>query len=105
MTFTSELWVLGEEDVKLLDDFQIYSGRRVQCFTRNTPRETSFVGLGWMRLESFIAGKKILFVRTIVKMDDLSPVKVIFIRRCIAFDRDIENGLRNEFDSPIFGIL
>ena len=65
VTFASELWVMGEEDIKLLDDFQIYCGRRVQRFTRNAPRESSYVGLGWMRLESFIAGKKLLFVRTI----------------------------------------
>ena len=95
----------GEEDVRLLDDFQIYSGRRVQRFSFNTPRESSFVGLGWMRLESFIAGKKLLFVRTIIMMNDLSPVKMIFVQRCIAFDRNMEAGLTNKFDSPIFDIL
>ena len=105
VTFASELWVMGEGDVKLLDDFQIYSGRRVQRFTSNTPRETSFVGLGWMRLENFIAGKKLLFIRTIIMMDDLSPVKSIFIRRCVAFSSDIGKGVKNEFDSPIFDIL
>ena len=105
VTFASELWVMGEEDVRLLDDFQIYSGRRVQRFSFNTPRESSFVGLGWMRLESFIAGKKLLFIRTIIKMKDQSPVKMIFVQRCIAFDRNIEDGLTNKFDSPIFNIL
>ena len=105
VTYASELWVTKEEDIKLLDDFQVYAGRRVQRFSPSTPRETSFVGLGWMRLENFIAGKKLIFARTICKMDDVSPVKRIFKQRCIVFSNNMEIGLLNEYDSPTFSIL
>ena len=58
-----------------------------------------------MRLENFIAAKKLIFVRTIAIMDDLSPVRRVFALRCNAFIGDIDKGIRNDFDSPSFDIL
>ena len=105
VTFASELWVLKDNDVRLLEDFQRYAGKRVQRFPYFTPNETFYTGLGWMRLENFIAAKKLIFVRTIAIMDDLSPVKRVFALRCNAFIGDIDKGIRNDFDSPSFNIL
>ena len=104
-TFASELWVLKDKDVQLLEDFERYAGRRMQRFPSCSPNETSFAGLGWMRLENFIAAKKLIFIRTIVKMDDNSPCKKLLRHRSLLFSNDIENGLLNIFESPIFNIL
>ena len=49
VTFGSELWFLKDNDVKLLEDFQRYAGKRVQHFPYFTPKETTYAGLGWMR--------------------------------------------------------
>ena len=104
-TFASELWVLKDNDVQLLEDFQRYAGRRVQRFPSCSPKETSFIGLGWMRIENFIAAKKLIFIRTIAKMDDNSPVKNVLIYRSMSFSNNIEKGLDNIFDSPVYNIL
>ena len=74
-TFASELWVLKNNGVHLLEDFERYARRGVQRFPSYSPKKTSFIGLGWMRLENFIAAKKLVFVRTIASMDKDSPVK------------------------------
>ena len=70
LTFACELWVLNDEDIKLLEDFQAYAGRRIQRFRQTSPRATSYVGLGWIRLETFVYVKKLLFIRTIAIMND-----------------------------------
>ena len=105
VTYASELWVLKDEDVRLLDEFQRYAGRRVQRFPYHTPNETAFSALGWMRIENFIAAKKLIFMRTIAVMNEQSPVKNVVVMRCDAFMRNIEAGLENKFDSPVFSIL
>ena len=89
VTFASELWVLKDEDINALDAFQRYAGRRVQRFPYHSPNETSFVGLGWMRMENYIAAKKLIFIRTIVAMDD----------------NDRGMCLANKYDSPLFNIF
>ena len=64
-TFASELWVMKDNDIKFLEDFERYAGRRLQRYPYCSPKETAFAGLGWMRLENFIAAKKLIFVRTV----------------------------------------
>ena len=104
-TYASELWVLKENDICLLDAFQRYAGRRVQRFHPRSPNETSFAALGWIRLETFIYIKKLLFVRTVAKMKDGSIYKQVFLLRSMQFDGDMKRFATNEFDSPIFDIL
>ena len=36
-TYACELWLMSDEDIKLLEDFQVYSGRRVQGFHQSSP--------------------------------------------------------------------
>ena len=43
-TFASELWVLTDDDIKLLEEFQRYAGRRIQRFPIGSPNETSYTG-------------------------------------------------------------
>ena len=54
ITFSCELWVLNDNDVRLIKEFQRYAGRRIQRFPYRSPNETSYTGLGWIRLEIFI---------------------------------------------------
>ena len=81
VTFACELWVLTDEDIRLIEDFQTYAGRRIQRFRQNSPRATSYVGLSWIRLEIFIYITKLLFIRTIAVMSEDSISKRIFINR------------------------
>ena len=37
ITFASELWILDEYDIRALDNFQKYAGRRIQCFPTKSP--------------------------------------------------------------------
>ena len=107
MTYASELWILKDNDIRILEAFQRYTGRKVQKFPHRFPNETSFVGLGWMRLELYtsIYVKKLLFVRTVSILDDTVLYKSIFIARARQFDNDRDYGFENPKNSPCFDIL
>ena len=105
VTFSCELWVLNDEDVMLLEDFQAYAGRRIQRFRQNSPRATSYVGLGWIRLEIFIYVKKMLFIRTIAVMCENSIYRRIFMHRYLEYERNMELRNENRLQSPTFDIL
>ena len=105
VTFASELWVLKDQDIDALEGFQRYAGRKVQRFSTCTPNETSFTALGWMRFENFIYVKKMLFIRTILVLDESNPCRQIFVRRAHDFLNNMQNALRNEHDSPVFDLL
>ena len=103
--YASELWVLKDSDVVILDTFQRYMGRRVQRFPPRSPNETSCVGLGWLRLELFIYVKKLLFVRTVSILDDDNIYKCFFCKRARQFDMNRNVGFDNVYNSPVFDIL
>ena len=103
--YGSELWILKEQDIEMLDDFQRDSGRRIQRLPPKSPNETCFVGLGWMRLENFIYARKLIFVRTILVRDENCIVKQTFKSRAIKFNTDICIGNENKYDSPVYDIL
>ena len=105
VTFASELWVMKDDDLRLLEEFQRYSGRRLQRFPPGTPNETSYVGLGWVRLEIYVYVKKMLFIRTITVLDDASIYRKVFNQRVTIFKNDIKKGCININDSPIFDIM
>ena len=105
ITFACELWILNDEDVKLLEDFQTYAGRRIQRFAQNSPRVTSYVGLGWIRLEMFVYIKKLLFIRTIAILDDNSMYKHIFRARFNDFNDNKDVCTINRLQSVTFDIL
>ena len=62
LTYGSELWVLKQCDIDELGKFQRYAGKRFQRFPKWAPNETSFKGLGWMRLETYIYAKKCVYL-------------------------------------------
>ena len=105
ITFSCELWVINDNDVKLLEELQRYAGRRIQRFPYRSPNETSYVGLGWLRLEIFIYVKKVLFVRGISILLDDSIYKQIFILRLSQYEADKESANENRCLSPIFDII
>ena len=88
ITFASEMWVLSDEDVGLLEDFQLYAGRRIQRLHQKAPRETSYRGLGWLSLEIYIYVKKLLFIRTIAILGDASVYKQVFVNRYVQYVND-----------------
>ena len=58
-----------------------------------------------MRLENFIYGRKMIFIRTIMVMDDNCLYKKVFKLRARKFNDDIGEGIKNLYDSPIFDLL
>ena len=103
--FGSELWVLNEQDVQNLDGFQRQIGRRMQRFHNRSPSNTCVRSLGWMRLETFVYAKKVLFLRTILCMGNDSIYKKILIQRLKDFENDRDKALVNEFYSPLYDIF
>ena len=65
-TYGAEIWTLSDGDIGNLNKFQRYAGRRFQRFGRNTPNFSSFYGLGWMGITSYICIKKLMFAFTFV---------------------------------------
>ena len=76
ITFGCEVWVLTDKDDELILAFQRYAGKRVQRFPQRAPTSSSFYGLGWLKLTSYINIKKLLFVLTILKMVPENPLRM-----------------------------
>ena len=104
VTFACELWIINDADVRLLDDFQTYAGRRIQLFKQCSPRATSFVGLGWIRLEIFVYVKKLLSIRTIAMLTDDSIYKCVFLHRYLDFDQNRVLSRENLLHSPAYSV-
>ena len=105
VTFGCELWNVTDHDYDILMSFQRYAGRRVQRFPKRSPSTTSSFGLGWIRLPTYIMIKKLLFVMTILKMDNTNVIRSIFELRLDAYFNDIEFGKQNPHKSPTFEAL
>ena len=54
-----------------------------------------------MNLVVFIKARKVIFVRTILQMEECIPVRKIFIERF----REYHDGWGNPYDSPVIQIL
>ena len=105
ITFAAELWILNDTDVEVLEEFQKYAGRRIQRLHPRAPSVMSYATLGWIRLENFINIKKMLFVRTIIVLDDNSIHKRILKDRVRKFIQNPEECILNRFYSPLYDIL
>ena len=105
ITFASELWVLKETDINLLEDFQKYAGMCIQRLHSRAPNMMSYVTLGWIRLENFINVKKLLYIRTIMVQQDGALHKEVFKYRLNKFIENPERCIRNMYNSPIFEML
>ena len=67
--------------LKLIEEFQNYIGKRIQRFHPKIPGICSYYGLGWMRLERVIQTRKLMFMHTILVMEDENLSKKIFCDR------------------------
>ena len=105
VTFGCEVSVMSKKDEELLSSFQSYAGKRVQRFPQRAPNNSSFYGLVWLKLTSYVRVKKLLFVRSIQKMGPENVIFKIFMLRLNKFCNDIETRRRNPYGSPIFDIL
>ena len=105
VTFSSELWVLNDDDISTIECFQRYSGRRIQRFHSKSPNETSYASLGWIRIEYYIYIKKLLFIRSIAVLNDDSLYKSVFKSRMLKYEENPSVCKLNMYDSPIFDML
>ena len=97
-----ELLFLTDKHISLLKE---YAGRRLQRFYLKTPRVCSFYGLGWIRLERLMEVKKLLFMYTIISLDDDNPIKTVFLERSRYFFEHNEEFTDNHFRRPTFDLL
>ena len=101
LCFGSEIWVIKEKDILQLRAFQRYAARRLQRFHPRSVNSTCFACLGWMDIVTFIKARKIIFLRSILVMQNHTPIRRVLIERVNEF----REGMVNEFDSPIIQIL
>ena len=105
MSFGCELWILSDKDKENIMAFERMAGRRIQRFQKRSLNLTSFYGLGWIRLTSFIMVKKLLFVLTILRMKVDNVVRRILVHRAIEYQRNPGKCRENKYNSPISDIL
>ena len=105
VTYGCEAWVLRADEIELLRKFQRMVGRRCQRLQPKSPNYSAYCPLGWMSLDRFIQGKKLMFLRTIVALDDKAIVKRILKSRSLEFAQNREKSKLNEHDSPLFDML
>ena len=104
VTFGAELWCLTESDYDNLCAFQRLIGRRIQRFPSRSPNCSSFFGLGWIRITSFILVKKRLFALSILRLDNHNIVKQVFMTNARSFLSDNRSRI-NKHSSPTYDIL
>ena len=100
-----EIWVMDGPKCELIENFQNYVGKRVQRFHPKTPNICSYYSLGWMRLERVIQIKKLMFIRSILVMEDHAVAKKIFCERANFYFRNILDGRANIHSSIVFDLL
>ena len=99
------MWINSDSDEELILGFQRYAGRRIQRFPQRSPNASSFFGLGWLNLISYINVKKLLFIRSIAKMDADNVIRVIFEHRLKDYVNNTIRCRENRHRSPIFELL
>ena len=105
VTFGSELWALSEKDYDDLCLFQRQLGRRIQRFPARSPSCSSFYGLGWLRITTYILVKKLLFALSILRLAPENIVRQIFIMKVNMFHENKNLYSLNVNRSPTFDNL
>ena len=85
----------------MLKGFQRFAARRLQRLHPRSINSTCICCLGWLDIIRVIKGKKLIFIRTIAYMEELSPLRRILVERLNEFDPEDNNN----YDSPIIQIL
>ena len=105
VTFGSELWCLSDADYNNLSIFQRRIGRRIQRFSYRSPNCSSFFGLGWLRITTYILVKKLLFALTILRLEPENVVRRIFTTKVRMFNDNRDECSKNCNHSPAYDIL
>ena len=93
--YRSEIWILNDKSIALIEAFQWYACKRLQRFFCKVPNAPSLCAIGWMRLEQFIYVKKMLFIRSILIHNEPTLSKEVFCERA---RRIFRNPVGHNFD-------
>ena len=84
---------LSNGEISILENFQTYAAKKIQRFYERVPNLVSLYALGWMRLEHFVQVKMMMFIRSVLVLDDQTLSRRIFCERAtVIFERDIVDG-------------
>ena len=103
--FGSELWILSDRCVDLIETFQGYAGKRVQLLFNLVPNSGAFFSLGWLRLVRLVEVKKLLFVRAILVLDVTEPSRRVFCRRFEDYMDAPVTSRENVYGSVVFDLV
>ena len=104
VSFGSEIWCLSEADYDNLGRFQIHIGKRIQRFPSRAPNSCSSFRLGWMRFVTYILIKKLLFALTILRLNEESIIRKVFVERTKNIEKERHLLAENVHNSPSFEI-
>ena len=76
-TFGSELWIIDDLCLLLLESFQVYVGSKIQRLFTKSPKAIAYFSLGWICIERFFEIKKLLFLHSILSRDDADVTKTV----------------------------
>ena len=105
LTFGCELWTFGDDDCDRLQAFQRYASRRLQRFPLRSPSCSSYFGLGWLRLDTLVQVKKLLFLLTFLGLGEDNVIRVVFMLRLRQYVDNVGLGMSNQNHSPLFDML
>ena len=101
LCFGCEVWFIKKKDIDTLMLFQRYAARRIQRLHPRSLNITSTVCLGWMSLMNYIKARKLIFIRTIMVMEEYFPIRGILLKRVEEYDITDHN----HSESPLVQIL
>ena len=97
-----EVWFLREKHIEIIGKFTANADQRIGRLNRMTASVCSFFGLGWIRLSTLVHIKKLLFLRTIIVMDDNALIRKVLSDRVGDFNKDPRQNFVGNFDSPLY---
>ena len=100
-----EIWHLNDRAITLLETFQLYVAKKIQRFYARVPNICCLYALGWMRLERFVQVKKLLFIRSIMALDDQVLSKRIFCQRARVLFARVQNQDESSESSVVADLL
>ena len=96
---------MSDRIISVLESFQESTGKNIQRLYRLVPNVCAFYTLGWMGLERLVEVKKLLFIRSILALDDDVGTKVAFPEWSNYFFDNPEYCRENSFRSPVYDLL
>ena len=104
-TYGCEIWVLRGDEIEMLRKFQRMVGRRCQRFPQRSPNYSAYSSMGWLSIDRYIQGKKLMFLRTILELEDDAICKRLLYERSLEYANQRAKASTNEHDSPIYDLL